>query len=143
MPLPEPKPALVIRYAYLWHKEAQDGQVEGLKDRPCAIILSSKEKNGSELVTVLPVTHTAPDNRGDAIAIPADTASRLGLDHEQSWVVISEYNQFVWPGPDIRPVPFGDQQKWEYGYIPAKLYDKIKNAMIQRLKDKNIIGVRR
>jgi hypothetical protein len=29
------------------------------------------------------------------------------------------------------------------GFIPAKLFDKIKNAMIQRLKDKNIIGVQR
>ncbi len=143
MPLPEPKPALVIRYAYLWHNEAENGQEEGLKDRPYTIIPSRKEKNGLELVTVLPVTHTAPDNPDDAIAIPAGTAKRLGLDHEQSWVVISEYNQFVWPGPDIRPVPFTDQQKWEYGYIPAKLYDKIKNAMIQRLKDKNIIGVQR
>ena len=143
MPLPEPKPALVIRYAYLWHNEAENGQEEGLKERPCTIILSRKEKKVLELVTVLPVTHTAPDNRGDAIAIPADTAKRLGFDHEQSWVVISEYNQFVWPGPDIRPVPFGDQQKWEYGYIPAKLYDRIKIAMIQRLLDKNIIGVSR
>ena len=143
MSLPESKSALVIRYAYLWHNEAETGQEEGLKDRPCTIPLSRKEKNGLELVTVLPVTHTAPDNPDDAIVIPADTARRLGLDHEQSWVMISEYNQFVWPGPDIRSVPFGDQQKWEYGYIPAKLYDKIKNAMIQRLKDKNIIGVRR
>jgi hypothetical protein len=34
MPLPEPVPALVIRYAYLWQAEQQRGQSEGVKEDP-------------------------------------------------------------------------------------------------------------
>lgn len=38
MALPEPEAGLVIRYAYLWKREADGGQVEGGKDRPCALL---------------------------------------------------------------------------------------------------------
>jgi hypothetical protein len=34
-----PAPGLVIRYVYLWSHEWVRGQEEGVKDRPCAIIL--------------------------------------------------------------------------------------------------------
>src|SRR5689334_4007413 len=37
---PEPEVGLVISYAYLWFEEAERGQVEGRKDRPCAIIVA-------------------------------------------------------------------------------------------------------
>jgi hypothetical protein len=35
-----PHPGLVICYSYLWHREAQKKQIEGLKNRPCAVVLS-------------------------------------------------------------------------------------------------------
>jgi hypothetical protein len=37
-----------------------------------------------------------------------ETKRRLGLDAEQSWIMITEANGFVWPGPDLRPVPGRD-----------------------------------
>ena len=39
MSWPVPRPGLVIRYSYLWESEAGAGREEGVKDRPCAIIL--------------------------------------------------------------------------------------------------------
>jgi hypothetical protein len=36
---PEPRVGLVVSYSYLWSEEAEQGLVEGKKDRPCAIIL--------------------------------------------------------------------------------------------------------
>jgi hypothetical protein len=36
---PVPRPGLVIRYSYLWESEARQGREEGVKDRPCAIVL--------------------------------------------------------------------------------------------------------
>ncbi len=38
MPLPEPRPGLVISYSYLWRDQNEAGETEGRKDRPCAII---------------------------------------------------------------------------------------------------------
>jgi hypothetical protein len=54
---------LVIRYAYLWHSEYEQGLEEGGKNRPCAIILTAIDEDGETVVTVLPVTHTRPRTR--------------------------------------------------------------------------------
>lgn len=43
MPLPEPKPGRVIGYAYLWRDQAAKGREEGIKDRPCVIVLAVQE----------------------------------------------------------------------------------------------------
>jgi hypothetical protein len=34
-----------------------------------------------------------------AVEIPAKVKERLALGQEQSWVVLSEWNEFIWPGP--------------------------------------------
>jgi hypothetical protein len=78
VPLPEPVHGLVIRYSYLWADEHERGQEEGVKDRPCAIVVMDKE--GEKLVTVLPVTHTPPSDPALAVELPPPTKRRLGLD---------------------------------------------------------------
>jgi len=61
MAIPTPEPGLVISYAYLWDHEAQSGQEEVRKDRPCVIALAVQRQQDDETwVTVLPVTHTSP-----------------------------------------------------------------------------------
>lgn len=103
MSWPTPRAGLVIRYSYLWQREAAAGREEGVKDRPCAIILAVEVEGGETVVYVLPITHSPPENPGDAVEIPQATKVRLGLDSERSWIVVSEGNSFVWPGPDLRP----------------------------------------
>ena len=44
MPIPTPEPGLIISYAYLWEHEAQSGQEEGRKDRPCVIALAVERR---------------------------------------------------------------------------------------------------
>ena len=99
MALPTPVPGLVIRYAYLWRAEHLRGLEEGLKDRPCAVVLVVEDEDGRPTVTVVPVTHSPPYNASDAIEIPPATKRRLGLDDDRSWIVVSEANVFGWPGP--------------------------------------------
>ena len=70
MPIPTPEAGLVISYAYLWHYEHQAGQDEGRKDRPSVIVLAVERAPDNTVVTVLPITHKAPANPGDAIEIP-------------------------------------------------------------------------
>jgi hypothetical protein len=101
VPLPAPRPNLVIHYAYLWHATHLRGQEEGSKDRPCVIELTTPAAEGQTIVTVLPITHTPPGDPGEAVEIPLATKQRLGLDSEKSWVVCSEVNRFMWPGPDL------------------------------------------
>lgn len=137
MPLPVPEPGLVISYSYLWHSEYERDQEEGLKDRPCAIILVAEDAAGETLVTVVPITHSAPG--ADAVEIPLAVKRRLGLDEARSWAVISEVNRFAWPGPDLRPVTRGDPERFDYGFLPPSLFRQIRDRLVaaasaQRLK---------
>lgn len=125
MSLPAPAPGLVIRYSYLWREEYLRGREEGVKDRPCAIILVTKTEESDEVVTVLPVTHTPPKDPALALEIPPATKARLGLDDERSWIVLTEANRFIWPGPDLRPATRGDAATVAYGLLPAKFHAKL------------------
>jgi hypothetical protein len=54
-----------------------------------------------EIVTVVPVTHLPPRDSADAVEIPAVLKTHLGLDDLPSWVIVTETNNFLWPGPDL------------------------------------------
>jgi hypothetical protein len=99
VPLPVPEPGLVISCSYLWRSEYEQDQEEGVKDRPCAVILISEDAAGEAVVTVVSITHNPPDHPGDGLEIPLAVKRRLGLDEARSWAIVSEVNRFVWPGP--------------------------------------------
>jgi hypothetical protein len=122
---PQPVAGLVIRYSYLWRDEDQRGQEEGVKDRPCAVVLVTGDEDDDLVVTVLPVTHAPPADAASAIEIPHATKRRLGLDDERSWVVLSEANRFTWPGPDLRMARSGDPASVVYGLLPRALFKEI------------------
>jgi hypothetical protein len=122
LPFPQPVPGLVLRYSYLWEAEHRRGQEEGVKDRPCAVVVVVTNDQGNEVVTALPITHGPPSNPALAIEIPHATKRRLGLDDERSWVVIAEANRFTWPGPDLRLMPSGDPASVAYGLLPRALF---------------------
>ena len=130
MALPDPVPGLVIRYSYLWAEEYGRGQEEGTKDRPCAVVLVTTDVAGERRVTVLPITHASPSNPSLAVEIPAATKRRLGLDDERSWVLLTEANRFIWPGPDLRPTSPGDMASIAYGSLPFALFEQIRRRFI-------------
>jgi len=134
VPFPKPEPGLVIRYSYLWLEEYKMGREEGVKDRPCAVILVTKTDRDDEIVTVLPVTHTPPAEPAFALEIPPETKRRLGLDHDRSWIVLTESNRFIWLGPDLRPAIGGDPDGVAYGFLPAKFYERMRSKFIAILK---------
>jgi hypothetical protein len=79
MAIPTPEAGLVISYAYLWHHEQQSGQEEGRKDRPSVIVLAvEREDDDTIVVTVLPITHSAPaaPRRRGRDSAGSQTASR-------------------------------------------------------------------
>ena len=136
----EPRPGLVIRYSYLWEREARAGREEGVKDRPCAIILAILREGRHTIVRVLPITHVPPSDRADALEIPAATKNRLGLDGERSWIILTEANDFVWPGPDLRPIPGGDPSGIAYGFLPPGFMRVLKEQIARRRRELSIIA---
>lgn len=143
MAFPAPVPGLVIRYSYLWAIEHARGQEEGVKDRPCAVVLVATDDAGEKVVTVLPVSHTPPADPQRAVEIPAAVKRRLGLDDDRSWVVLTEANRFVWPGPDLRPLAPGDAGSVAYGPLPYRLFEQIRLRFIAAVKAHGVRAVPR
>ena len=126
-----PERGSVIRYSYLWADENAQGQEEGRKDRPALVLaLSVKEADGTTELLVLAVTHTPPVNADDVVAFPQDVKRRLGLDDAPSWIVTTEANAFVWPGPDIRPVPGRTPPTVIYGRVPDSLLRQVARSYL-------------
>lgn len=143
MAFPEPKPGQVIRYSYLWKHEHDRQQEEGSKDRPCAVIMVTKQDNGENVVTVLPITHAPPADPKLAIEIPIQTKQRLCLDDEKSWIILSEANRFTWAGPDLRMVKPGEPSSVVYGYLPANFFETVKSRFIQIAKQQKAKLIKR
>jgi len=131
---PAPVPGLVIRYSYLWASEHARGREEGVKERPAAVVLVTANSAGEPVVTVLPITHTPPAVAALAVEIPHPVKRRLGLDDARSWVVLTEANRFVWPGPDLYQASPGDAASVAYGSLPYALFEEIRLKFIAALK---------
>lgn len=143
MAFPEPVPGLVIRYSYLWMEEHKRGQEEGVKGRPCAVILVTTNEDDDRWVTVLPISHTPPADPRVAVEIPTPVKRRLKLDDERSWVVLTEANRFIWPGPDLRPSKPGDSASVGYGPLPFALFEEIRTKFIAAIRAKRASVVSR
>lgn len=143
MPLPAPEPGLVICYEFLWGYEADAGHDTDMKRRPCAIVVASETRKGQVCVTVAPITHREPRHPAEAILIPPRVKAHLGLDAQASWVVLNQLNRFVWPGLDLHPVPGGRPGQFDYGFLPPRLFERIRqgiltlDAGIRRVVDRN------
>jgi hypothetical protein len=129
MPIPNPEPGLVISYAYLWHHERQAGREEGHKERPSVIVLAvERAADGATIVTVLPITHTAPTDPASAVEIPLSVKRHLHLDDDRSWVIVAEGNEFLWPGYDLRKRPRSG--RYDYGLLPPRFFNQVLDAFV-------------
>jgi len=131
MSLPEPLPGLVLRYSYLWADDAARGIEEGDKDRPAVVVLSipGPAPQGPR-VLVLPITHSPPTRGVEALMIPAAVARAAGLDAAESWVVLSEFNEFVWPGFDLRMVPHSKPATVAYGFLTPGFFRTVRDRFL-------------
>jgi hypothetical protein len=137
--LPEPKPGLVIRYDYLWSHEAAAGRDQG-KERPACLVAASDSSLRPKFVVILPITHAPPDD--DTVGIEIQVKEALGLDEAPSWVIVSEYNVDEWPNGGLAPLP-GRPDVFSYGFIPPRLFAKVKEKFLELSGQRQSSGVRR
>lgn len=143
MNLPAPRPGLVIGYSYLWAGEHRRGAEEGAKNRPCALVAAQQAKEGLIVVTVIPITHTRPVRAEDAIEIPPSLKRHLGLDDLPSWIVVTETNDFVWPGVDLSRVPGVSPKRFHYGMLPPRFFTHVRERLLQADLDRRLQRVPR
>jgi hypothetical protein len=137
----EPRVGFVFRYSNLWSRLQIKGREEGDKDRPCLVLaIVAVDADGSKIVRVLPITHSPAADPSVAIEIPSAVKRRLRLDDDRSWIVLSESNRFVWPGPDIRPV---ETDTGYFGALPPTLFAEAKRRFVELARRQAHAAVRR
>jgi hypothetical protein len=141
VPEAPPVAGTVIRYDYLWKHTADAGREEGEKDRPVALLLTKAPGEGECIV--LPITRSPPNDPADAVEIPEIERRRLGLDLERSWIVLTEFNAFFWPGADLRPVPNKSPSTVIYGTLSRQLFARVLDQVKARLKARLVSRVSR
>ena len=129
MPLPEPRPGLVVRYDYLWAREAAAGRDQG-KERPACLVAATDADVRPRVVVLLPITHSPPTGDTIGIEIPARIRVALGLDDAPSWVIVSEHNVDEWPNGGLAPLP-GRSSVFSYGFIPPGLFAAVKASFLK------------
>ena len=92
---------------------------------------------------VLPITHTVPNSDTRSIEIPSQVKSQLGLDGERSWIVLSEWNEFTWPGCDLRQLHEGDDATVAYGMLPQGLFAKMRGEILRMVRSGQVKGTGR
>jgi hypothetical protein len=131
--LPAPKLGLVLRYSYLWSASAAQGREEGEKDRPAVVVLiidDIEPSHSGHSVFVLPITHSRPVAGTEAIEIPIEVARKAGLDASRSWVILSEFNEFVWPGFDLRMIPGRSPRTVAYGFLTPGFFATLRTRWL-------------
>lgn len=103
------------------------------------MIVVAQQRDGDDIrVIVAPITHTAPDDPDSAIEVPPATRRRVGLDDARQWIVIGELNAFLWPGPDLRPLPGAGQESVVMGVLPAALSILINTRLQARIAARQV-----
>lgn len=95
MSLPSIQTACVIRYPYLWAREAAQGETEGRKLRPAVVGVRLPRREGDALL-LFPITSTQPGSERFAVEIPDTEKRRAGLEsHLRLWIILDDYNEDV------------------------------------------------
>lgn len=102
-----------------------------MKDRPAVVVVASEVKGDQLELLVAPVTHSEP-SIGEGVELPTPVKRYLGLDRERSWIIATELNRFIWPGPDIRAVR--EQDNPYYGEIPEVTFEALRSAILDHNK---------
>ncbi|MER9855589.1 type II toxin-antitoxin system PemK/MazF family toxin [Mesorhizobium sp. M0098] len=124
-------------------ERTRKGAEEGRKNRPCAIVAARRVVEGREVITVVPVTHSPPADPADAVEIPAPLKAHLGLDDTPSWIVVTETNDFLWPGPDLRPIAGSKPSRFDYGMLPPRFYAYLRERILQAHARRALRQIRR
>jgi hypothetical protein len=85
--------ACVIRYPYLWARQAGRGEADGRKSRPVAVGVRIARPDGNDTLLLFPITSQQPAQSRFAAEIPDVEKIRGGLAADlRLWIILDEYN---------------------------------------------------
>jgi len=77
------------------------------------------------------------------VEIPQVVKARLGLDGERSWIVLNEWNECLWPSPDLRRVGRGKAASVAYGFLPPRFFDHVRRKFVALVEKRRARRVER
>jgi len=80
----------VVRFHYLWARQAQAGEESGRKARPVCIVVRTPGNPGA--VFLFPITSQEPQPDRIALSFPEMECRRAGLVFP-CWIILDEYNR--------------------------------------------------
>ena len=117
----------VIRFPYLWAREAAKGETEGRKSRRVAVGVRVPKPKGEDLLFLFPITSQEPAHQRFAVEIPDTEKRRAGLDtHARLWIVLDEYNQ------DVIGRSFYLEPEPPFGYFSKAFFQPLLQEFVSR-----------
>jgi hypothetical protein len=133
-----PYAGCVLRYPYLWARQAGRGETEGRKTRPCAVILALRTDKGQTELRLCAVTTQPPQKGVQAVEVPEIEKRRAGLDGGVAlWVIVDEHNV------DVFEQSFYIEPQSQVGAFSSAFTKDLQAAMIVALRQRNSKAVRR
>lgn len=131
MPLPAPRPGLVIGYEFLYREDAAAGLENAARAHPCAIVLVAGS-NPAPRVSVVAVSHAPPPESAalDYMQLTPPEARQMGLDSGDHWVNLRDINSFDWPGYDLKPIAPG--RRFVFGRMGRATFTRLVEALKAR-----------
>ena len=84
------KPGAIVRYHYLWARQADGGEESGRKARPVCVVVRTPVEPAA--LFLFPLTSQKPDRTRAHLAVSEIECRRGGLDFP-SWLILDEYNR--------------------------------------------------
>jgi hypothetical protein len=133
-----PRAGDVLRYPYLWARQAGRGETEGRKTRPCAVILALRTGSGQTELRLCAVTTQPPQSGTRAVEVPEIEKRRSGLDGAVAlWVIVDEHNV------DVFEQSFYIEPQSQIGTFSSAFTKDLQAEMILALRQRNSKAVRR
>jgi hypothetical protein len=141
MKKPDPQIGQIVRFDYLWRREAHSGLKDGLKIRPCAVIVARRRLDTGDFEVLLaPITHSPPSQPSEGYALPEQARPITGLDHQKSWLITSELNEVRWTDAGFTPAR---PEQWLVGQLPRRLAIKVNFDVLAAIKAGQMAIIRR
>lgn len=84
------EPGNIVRFFYLWSRQAVVGEESGRKVRPVCVVVRTAAMPGA--VFLFPITSQLPATDRLSLAITQMECRRAGLDFP-CWIILDEYNR--------------------------------------------------
>jgi hypothetical protein len=131
-----PKNGHIVRYAYLWRREFEQGEESGRKARPVCVTVVLPNAPGATRVLLFPITSQPPQTGRAALTIPETELRRTGL-AGPAWIVLDDCNVDLWE------VSFHVEDRTPLGRFSYAFFARVRDVALAQLEARRLRPVPR